>query len=487
MFQCKCAHCGTQLRFKVSTPAPSATPATMTVKTKCASCHTELRIGIPPNAGMAPPAPPAVKTSSAANGHSPSKRAKATAPSASEQQQLQQLQQLRAAAASARRAAAAEEDEEDTDEPLPLPTALLHWHWANLEYANGTQLSSLSNRWWDADDEFDFAGAHYLLPGGYGGLLQKVAAGLDIRFGHEATQVTRTASGGVRVAFRRVGGGVATGQDSGTLEADSVVCTLPLGVLKTGALAFEPPLPMRKQDAIERLGFGALNKVLLVFSHPFWEKAEGGRDFFGVCAPTAQRRGEAFQFWNLHRCTGQPMLLALHAGRAAKHKGVANGDTAEAFEAAAIESTLGYLRTVFGSANVPSPVRAMVTRWHEDPYARGVYSHVALGASARDYDTMAEPLWGGALLWAGEATCRSHPATVAGAFISGVREAGRFACNSLAQEQRRVREQRRAQQAKPAPSLSPLAQPPMQPQPPRPQPPPPQPPPPQPHQLHVHS
>ena len=53
---------------------------------------------------------------------------------------------------------------------------------------------------------------------------------------------------------------------------------------------------------------------------------------------------------------------------------------------------------------------------------------MAVGASAADYDTMAEPLWNERLLWAGEATCREHPATVAGAFISGLREAGRVAC-----------------------------------------------------------
>jgi ABC-type glycerol-3-phosphate transport system substrate-binding protein len=70
------------------------------------------------------------------------------------------------------------EDEDDT--PLKLPMSLLHWHWANLEYANGTQLWSLSNRWWDADDEFDFDGGHYLLPDGYVG---EVSAKCTSRFG----------------------------------------------------------------------------------------------------------------------------------------------------------------------------------------------------------------------------------------------------------------------------------------------------------------
>lgn len=45
------------------------------------------------------------------------------------------------------------------------------------------------------------------------------------------------------------------------LPADAVVVTAPLGVLKAGAIRFEPPLPSWKQDAIRKLGFGDLNKV----------------------------------------------------------------------------------------------------------------------------------------------------------------------------------------------------------------------------------
>lgn len=52
--------------------------------------------------------------------------------------------------------------------------------------------------------------------------------------------------------------------------ADAVLCTLPLGVLKQSVaggqslpntVVFNPPLPQWKIDAINRLGFGNLNKV----------------------------------------------------------------------------------------------------------------------------------------------------------------------------------------------------------------------------------
>ena len=37
-------------------------------------------------------------------------------------------------------------------------------------------------------------------------------------------------------------------------EADSVIVTVPLGVLKAGTIEFDPPLPEAKQQAINNLG-----------------------------------------------------------------------------------------------------------------------------------------------------------------------------------------------------------------------------------------
>lgn len=59
--------------------------------------------------------------------------------------------------------------------------------------------------------------------------------------------------------------------NSGVFAADAAVVTVPLGVLKRpDGLQFQPPLPPRKQVAIQRLGFGCLNKVVLLFPHCFW-------------------------------------------------------------------------------------------------------------------------------------------------------------------------------------------------------------------------
>ncbi|XP_010284078.1 PREDICTED: lysine-specific histone demethylase 1A [Phaethon lepturus] len=99
---------------------------------------------------------------------------------------------------------------------------------------------------------------------------------------------------------------------------------------------------------------------------------------------------------------------------------------------------LAILKGIFGSSAVPQPKETVVSRWRADPWARGSYSYVAAGSSGNDYDLMAQPITPGPaipgapqpiprLFFAGEHTIRNYPATVHGALLSGLREAGRIA------------------------------------------------------------
>jgi monoamine oxidase len=55
----------------------------------------------------------------------------------------------------------------------------------------------------------------------------------------------------------------------------AAVITLPLGVLKSGTVAFDPPLS-EKDDVIQRLEFGNVQKVVLRFHHVFWPEPNFG-------------------------------------------------------------------------------------------------------------------------------------------------------------------------------------------------------------------
>ncbi|XWS66210.1 hypothetical protein CRYUN_Cryun05aG0180300 [Craigia yunnanensis] len=69
----------------------------------------------------------------------------------------------------------------------------------------------------------------------------------------------------------------------------------------------------------------------------------------------------------------------------------------------------------------------LCTRWGGDPFSLGSYSNVAVGASGDDYDILAESVGDGRLFFAGEATTRRYPATMHGAFLTGLREAANMA------------------------------------------------------------
>lgn len=71
---------------------------------------------------------------------------------------------------------------------------------------------------------------------------------------------------------------------------------------------------------------------------------------------------------------------------------------------------------------VPSPTGMLRSNWSGDPFARGAYSAMVVGADPALRDALAEPV-DDRLFLAGEATAGDHPATVHGARASGLRAA----------------------------------------------------------------
>ncbi|KAG8636128.1 hypothetical protein MANES_16G102100v8 [Manihot esculenta] len=82
--------------------------------------------------------------------------------------------------------------------------------------------------------------------------------------------------------------------------------------------------------------------------------------------------------------------------------------------------------------------KVLKSKWGSDPLFLGSYSYVAVGSSGDDMDSLAEPLpvklgsheSAGCpplqILFAGEATHRTHYSTTHGAYVSGLREADRL-------------------------------------------------------------
>ncbi|MDV3135784.1 MULTISPECIES: flavin monoamine oxidase family protein [Mycobacterium] len=247
----------------------------------------------------------------------------------------------------------------------------------------------LSLKW--LGNEGEFGGPDLILPGGYTQLVQHLARGLTIRL---STEVNRVSYGGP---------GVRIETSQGAVEADRAIVTIPLGVLKAGTIAFDPPLADEKRAAIERLGFGLLDKVVLKFDEPFWPDA----DVIGLVGSEQPVpfliNGETF--------ADVPVLIGLRGGSDAREREVLSDQDAVA--------------QVVTALNAPAPTGSLVTRWAADPYARGSYSFVAVGSSPDDMEALAAPA-NDRLAFAGEATNAEFFGTVHGAYLSGVREAERI-------------------------------------------------------------
>lgn len=142
----------------------------------------------------------------------------------------------------------------------PVDMRLLNWHHANLEYANAAPVTWLSLSGHDQDTGNEFEGAHSEIIGGYTQLprgLMSVPSKLDVRFDQSVKTIHYDDGDATHPTLpTRV---VCTNGD--IIDADQVVITAPLGVLKQQSIDFDPPLPPWKQHAVERLGFGLLNKV----------------------------------------------------------------------------------------------------------------------------------------------------------------------------------------------------------------------------------
>jgi monoamine oxidase len=247
------------------------------------------------------------------------------------------------------------------------------------------------------DDGQTFGGQQRVFPNGYVGIIEGLAQGLDIRL---KTNISAIDYSGPTVK-------VAT--DSGPFEAERVIVTVPLGVLKSGAIRFVPELPEAKRAAIARLGMGLLNKVALRFRESFWP------DQF-ILAFIGEQPDPWPSVFNLQRVYKQPLLVGFKSGRAAR------ADERRT-DRDLVAQLLGQLRQAMGD-RVVEPLAWHVTRWASDPLAGGSYSFLRVGSSLDDRDALATPL-AERVFFAGEATHRDHASTVHGAYLSGLREARR--------------------------------------------------------------
>lgn len=242
-------------------------------------------------------------------------------------------------------------------------------------------------------------GSNLVPEGGIGAFVtRRLTAGLDIRLN---TPVTRVRWGGP-------GGGVTVETSRGPISAQACIVTVSTGMLASGTLVFDPPLPARVTDAVHSLPMGLAMKVALRATsadrldlplHCSVDRMVADR------TPTLM----PFQCWPFKRDYVQGWI-----------GGSVAWDLAAAGDAAAVDYALAYLRSLFGSRvdHLFAGGASLVTHWEADPFVRGAYCYAVPGA-AHARDTLAEPVADGHLMFAGEGCNVPYAGTVAGAWLSG--------------------------------------------------------------------
>lgn len=264
------------------------------------------------------------------------------------------------------------------------------------EYA--ADLGDLSYR--SVDGGSSFRGGDFVFPGGYGQIVDVLARGVAVRRGQAVTEIDHSGS---TIVVTTAGGD--------TLAAGRVVVTVPLGVLKEDFIAFRPSLPVRKGDAIAKLEMGVLNKAYLLFDDVFWDREVERLQYVSADG------GPWAETISLYPYTGQPILAMLNSGTFGTR-------IEQLSDREVVAQAVAALSNMYG--DVPPPRDARITRWRLDPWAHGSYSYVPAGSSFAEHAALGEPV-GDRVFFAGEATSEDHPATVHGAYLSGVRAARQIA------------------------------------------------------------
>lgn len=277
----------------------------------------------------------------------------------------------------------------------PLLNKALKWvvnSCIHMEY--GIDQNQLSLKYWESD--YEYSGGHWLFKEGYSSIIEELH---QPRHTHLNQIVTHIDYQNKEIIAQT---------ESKQYHFKKLLITVPLGVLKQEKIAFSPPLPFQKQEAIKRLNMGLLNKIFLKFPFCFWPE-----DIFLMGSLKGQFKGK-YEYYNLYKYYKKPIIMVFNKGQNARFLETLPAEDIylEAFEE---------LITMFGP-EIPEPLQVINSKWASDPFSYGSYSHIPPGAALNDIKKLAKPVKK-LLYFAGEATEERFPGTVHGAYLSGKREA----------------------------------------------------------------
>ncbi|HOY06267.1 MAG TPA: FAD-dependent oxidoreductase [Saprospiraceae bacterium] len=258
-------------------------------------------------------------------------------------------------------------------------------------------LNKLSSLLYNEGEEY--GGIEKIAVNGYDTIANYLATGLNVQLNQRVTKVDYTGST-VRVTH------------NGTVsEADYVIVTVPLGVLKNNSIAFLPALPASKQNAIQKVGMNCVNKFLLTWDTAFWDDVQ-------YISYTPETRDKFNYFVNVSKF--HPSVNALMTFAYSDYA----RQTEAMSDAQVMNEIMSHLKDMYGN-NIPEPANMLRTKWQSDENAFGAYSYTAVGTEMSHFDDLAQAV-NDKLFFAGEHTEIDYFSTAHGAYLSGIREADKI-------------------------------------------------------------
>jgi monoamine oxidase len=232
---------------------------------------------------------------------------------------------------------------------------------------------------------------NHLIPSGMGNFIATFAEGVPITL---KTPVRSIAWGGKD--------GVALDTPAGTVRARAVIVTVSIGVLGSGAPAFDPVLPDAHHGAIAGLEMGHTAKIGLLFD----------RDVFGGLEPNTIVLAD-----NDRR--SQPLVQAKAWGHNMAIV-IIGGDVVADIErkGGLIDYAKEQIADMFGNEARSVITKAVTSAWNTNPWTRGGYSS-ALPGKVPGRALLADQPLADQVFFAGEATSTLQHSSIHGAYLSG--------------------------------------------------------------------
>ena len=258
-------------------------------------------------------------------------------------------------------------------------------------------LDKLSSKLYNEGEEF--SGEEQIATNGYDTIPNFLANGLNVQLNQRVSKIDYSNTK-IKVTHNNT-----------ESEADYVLVTVPLGVLKSGNIQFIPNLSTTKQNAIQKVGMNCVNKFLLTWDTAFWDDVQ-----YISYSPTTKDKFNYFV--NVKKVN--PNVNALMTFAYADYA----RQTETMTDAQIVTEIMLHLKDIYGN-NIPNPTNMLRTKWQTNENAFGAYSYTAVETEMQHFDDLAEEI-NDKLFFAGEHTEADYFSTAHGAYLSGIREANKI-------------------------------------------------------------